>query len=68
MGRKPKFRVGQVVHCKDWKGTSRLGKVLEIIRHDDGTFQYMVEWNLPERMCANNRELRGLTKRERGQP
>lgn len=74
--RKPKFKVGQVVHCTDWKGSTRLGKIVKVNRYTDTT-QYMVEWVVMERMffeqkgnvllCAGKGMVRALTKRERGQ-
>lgn len=73
MKRKAKFRRGQVVYVRDWKGTERLGKVVSVHRYDDRV-QYMVEWIISERimfdtsaeMSASDVTVRPLTKREKG--
>ena len=64
--RKPKFKVGQVVYAKDWKGARRLGKIVKVYVYDDGEIQYTAEWTQVERIYGEAKFFRALTKRERG--
>ena len=59
---KAKFRVGQVVHVRDWKETERIGRIAKKL----GDLQYYVEWSLTERICVLENEIRPLTTKERG--
>jgi hypothetical protein len=64
--RKAKFRVGQVVGFKCLP-VSRIGHVMDIIPALGGGWGYMIEVPNAGRSGWGERDLRRLTKRERGQ-